>query len=637
MGPTLSRTTTSQEPTAEAHRSVSPPPPQKQISESSDSISYETYMARFQAYTWQLHEIIFDTLGSCHARSGSCSSRSGTHPDPSSGPSCAVESSSACTSPITDRRIQRRHSADELRRQERGDHPPTYATLPSALVALVCMYATPVHIFSAYPSFAYLSFPSCLSSSMSTSASEPLSSSATSASVTSGPSLARSATSGASLPTADSEGSASSQSPFQIPFFELDTLRSRVLTRLPFAPDDTPDLPFQLPRKRSGSKSWSRSKVEGPPRFSSFARLHSPFGAVEVGPLLKAGVPAALRRFSTMCDVALVSECLELVLACSRPSRPEHRQTAQILFVDECGHVMHPADAVFQHMRVIGNIGHFRTYAHDRDTPGGALLRTLPSTTHSDVAGRHLPMKREEIVTVIKLAHAALCRDTHGVGCHCTDAPEVDFGRSFHSFPDANLLSVAACTKLKHHLDQQLTSRPTSTRRGTLEGSAQDGDFQLAPTRTKLAELIGAAKVEELLSKFFSLYSNGRNHLATRQETLARLEIRLRRVQARGRSIEFHLDHSECTFQIPLNGDHEYQGGRLVFLTKAGVCCPLRPASSATAHDCSVVHGVTQMTAGVRYGLYFILLARTPLQPHEVSDQKLSRLYNTNYMYQLNA
>jgi len=81
-------------------------------------------------------------------------------------------------------------------------------------------------------------------------------------------------------------------------------------------------------------------------------------------------------------------------------------------------------------------------------------------------------------------------------------------------------------------------------------------------------------------------------------------------VQADGKNkvINFHLDHSPKTMQVALNDEGEYEGGRLVYVTEAGLELPLRKVGSATLHDNSVAHGVSELTAGVRYGLFFLQL-----------------------------
>jgi hypothetical protein len=57
--------------------------------------------------------------------------------------------------------------------------------------------------------------------------------------------------------------------------------------------------------------------------------------------------------------------------------------------------------------------------------------------------------------------------------------------------------------------------------------------------------------------------------------------------------------------QIALNGDQEYRGGRLVFITDKGFVVPRRPVGSATIHTNEIVHGVSTLLSGVRYGLFF--------------------------------
>ena len=59
--------------------------------------------------------------------------------------------------------------------------------------------------------------------------------------------------------------------------------------------------------------------------------------------------------------------------------------------------------------------------------------------------------------------------------------------------------------------------------------------------------------------------------------------------------------------QVALVADDAYAGGRLVYAARDGsVCVPARPEGSATWHDAAVVHGVTRLTGGVRYGLFLL-------------------------------
>ena len=47
-----------------------------------------------------------------------------------------------------------------------------------------------------------------------------------------------------------------------------------------------------------------------------------------------------------------------------------------------------------------------------------------------------------------------------------------------------------------------------------------------------------------------------------------------------------------------------YDGGRLVFAGAGGFRAPHRPAGSATVHTHRIVHVVTALTRGTRYGLF---------------------------------
>ena len=78
----------------------------------------------------------------------------------------------------------------------------------------------------------------------------------------------------------------------------------------------------------------------------------------------------------------------------------------------------------------------------------------------------------------------------------------------------------------------------------------------------------------------------------------------LRRCNVRGEFIAFHLDETPLTVQVALNGDDEYEGGRLLFLEGDRVHVPARGPGTVTRHDARVLHGVSALTGGVRYGLF---------------------------------
>ena len=85
-------------------------------------------------------------------------------------------------------------------------------------------------------------------------------------------------------------------------------------------------------------------------------------------------------------------------------------------------------------------------------------------------------------------------------------------------------------------------------------------------------------------------------------------KIWLRRTEAAaGQVIPWHRDVSLRTLQVPLNEPAEYDGGRLVFACASGeLLSPPRVAGSATLHDNSVIHGVTELPRGTRYALFLL-------------------------------
>jgi hypothetical protein len=63
---------------------------------------------------------------------------------------------------------------------------------------------------------------------------------------------------------------------------------------------------------------------------------------------------------------------------------------------------------------------------------------------------------------------------------------------------------------------------------------------------------------------------------------------------------------SKKTLQVSLNSDGEYEGGRLVFATDDKLVIPERLAGTVTIHHNDIVHGVSLLKSGVRYGLFFL-------------------------------
>ena len=59
--------------------------------------------------------------------------------------------------------------------------------------------------------------------------------------------------------------------------------------------------------------------------------------------------------------------------------------------------------------------------------------------------------------------------------------------------------------------------------------------------------------------------------------------------------------------QVAINGDDEYVGGRLIYACGDGeLKMPTRPKGKITIHQNNIVHGVSKLESGVRYGLFFL-------------------------------
>ena len=68
--------------------------------------------------------------------------------------------------------------------------------------------------------------------------------------------------------------------------------------------------------------------------------------------------------------------------------------------------------------------------------------------------------------------------------------------------------------------------------------------------------------------------------------------------------VPFHRDVSLVVVNCALN--ESFEGGRLLYARGDALVAPARGRGDATVHDCTVVHGVTRLAAGVRYNLYAV-------------------------------
>ena len=61
-------------------------------------------------------------------------------------------------------------------------------------------------------------------------------------------------------------------------------------------------------------------------------------------------------------------------------------------------------------------------------------------------------------------------------------------------------------------------------------------------------------------------------------------------------------DEATCICMLAVRNS-EYTGGKLMFVDGARLICPERKPGCATAHNQTAIHGVSSITAGVRYNL----------------------------------
>jgi len=142
-----------------------------------------------------------------------------------------------------------------------------------------------------------------------------------------------------------------------------------------------------------------------------------------------------------------------------------------------------------------------------------------------------------------------------------------------------SLLNTSECQLLIQYIENQVNKETIID------------DFQFEIEEIQLVQLLGRTKVEYLKNIFGSFIN----------------KIKFRRVQERSKCINFHLDYAIKTLQINLNDDKKYIGGKLVYaLNDQGFCSPERCAGFGSLHDNTVVHGVSTLTGGTRYGLFFL-------------------------------
>ena len=127
--------------------------------------------------------------------------------------------------------------------------------------------------------------------------------------------------------------------------------------------------------------------------------------------------------------------------------------------------------------------------------------------------------------------------------------------------------------------------------------AAQGGDFKIVLDKAAFLVVLGTAGAGGVYDNLVALHHWN-------------AKIALRRTSGPSPGcIAFHVDggYASKTVQIALNDDKDYDGGNLCFVTGAGqLSVPKRKPGTMTAHDASILHGVTKLHSGTRYSLFVV-------------------------------
>jgi ubiquitin len=143
---------------------------------------------------------------------------------------------------------------------------------------------------------------------------------------------------------------------------------------------------------------------------------------------------------------------------------------------------------------------------------------------------------------------------------------------------------------------------------GVIGGSTR-ADFRFVVGAATVERSLGVACIAAVLAALEAVRGAGAG--TARPLTVHDVVFALRRTEAQvaeAQWIGFHYDPTGLTVQIPLSGAADNVGGRTVYALPSGeLLVPDRAAGRILAHHGDVAHGVTQLSAGVRYGFYALV------------------------------
>jgi hypothetical protein len=126
-------------------------------------------------------------------------------------------------------------------------------------------------------------------------------------------------------------------------------------------------------------------------------------------------------------------------------------------------------------------------------------------------------------------------------------------------------------------------------------GRMPAADFKVHLSLQELCQLVGQECVDAWLAIFAGTVD----------------DIVIRRCSVSNQFIPFHRDTSLRTMQVALNDCSEYTGGRIVYASHSKLIAPVRNTGTIIIHRNNIIHGVSVLEKGTRYGLFFLQHNRT--------------------------
>ncbi len=270
----------------------------------------------------------------------------------------------------------------------------------------------------------------------------------------------------------------------------------------------------------------------------------------------------------------------------------------------------HRGEETFFKMKMTTEMSNvFRAYAQRRGVPRSKLYFLLDGEriNHNDTP-RSLELEDQDQINCLLAQTGSIGHfKQHSItsrGAHFLNScplPQIDtypkenigkFNANATFTSGFNILNTTLCNKLKEYADTKYQESLDKIVRPDDINNGKNGDLKIDIDMHFLETLIGKNTVKKMCQLFPGSID----------------EIKIRRCAAHKQWIKFHYDHfTNITMQVPLNDESEYVGGKLVFVNgNCKISVPSRPAGSYTIHDDTILHGVSRLDSGVRYGLFFL-------------------------------